>query len=148
MEALARDLRKKLRFSGPDAEEMFILHRDASRDQTLGIVGRELLLEVRIPAQLRQFHNRGADRIIYIIGQDFESRVRLVRTFPGPELRLAPGENIGQTEMQLPWSQWSGWSGIHKSPQGVSLTTKEAKELNPPPSQPQSRLRLHLLALC
>jgi hypothetical protein len=35
---------------------MFILHRHASRNQTLGMVGRELLVEVRIPAQLRQVH--------------------------------------------------------------------------------------------
>jgi len=45
---------------------MFILHRDASRDQTIGMVGRELPTEVSIPAQLRQFHSWGADWIIYI----------------------------------------------------------------------------------
>src|ERR1035441_6556326 len=56
MEALARDLREKLRISGPYAKEMFILHRDAGRNQTLGMVGRELLVEVSIPAQLRQVH--------------------------------------------------------------------------------------------
>jgi hypothetical protein len=70
VDALAGDLREKLRISGPDAEEMFILHRDASRDQTLGVVGRELLIELSIPAQLRQFHRRGADWIIYTIRQD------------------------------------------------------------------------------
>ena len=57
MDALAGDLRENFRFSGPDAEEMFILHRHASRNQTLGLVGRELLVEVSIPAQLRQVHN-------------------------------------------------------------------------------------------
>src|SRR6185503_6972829 len=36
---------------------MFILHRHASRNQTLGMVGRELLAEVSIPAQLRQVHS-------------------------------------------------------------------------------------------
>jgi hypothetical protein len=36
---------------------MFILHRHASRNQTLGMVGRELLVEVSIPAQLRQVHS-------------------------------------------------------------------------------------------
>jgi hypothetical protein len=49
-------LREKFRVSGPDAEEMFILHRHASRNQTLGKVGREPLVEVSIPAQLRQVH--------------------------------------------------------------------------------------------
>ena len=68
MDALAGDLCEKLRIRGPDAEEMFILHRDASRDQTIGMMGRELLAEVSIPAQLRQFHSWGADWIIYIIG--------------------------------------------------------------------------------
>jgi hypothetical protein len=53
---MAGDLREKFRIRGPDAEEMFILHRHASRNQTLGMVGRELLVEVRIPAQLRQVH--------------------------------------------------------------------------------------------
>src|ERR1039457_4573205 len=54
--ALAGGLREKFRISGPDAEEMFILPRHASRRQTLGLVGRELLVEVSIPAQLRQVH--------------------------------------------------------------------------------------------
>src|SRR5882724_5223740 len=36
---------------------MFILDRHASRNQTLGLVGRELLVEVSIPAQLRQVHS-------------------------------------------------------------------------------------------
>src|SRR5882724_3831498 len=36
---------------------MFILHRHASRNQTLGMVRRELLVEVSIPAQLRQVHS-------------------------------------------------------------------------------------------
>ena len=57
MEALAGDLREEFRISGPDAEEMFILHRHASRNQTLGMVRRELLVEVSIPAQLRQVHS-------------------------------------------------------------------------------------------
>jgi hypothetical protein len=57
VEALAGDLREEFRISGPDAEEMFILHRHASRNQTLGMVGRELLVEVSIPAQLRQVHS-------------------------------------------------------------------------------------------
>ncbi len=57
MEALAGDLCEELRISGPDAEEMFILHRHASRNQTFGMVGRELLVEVSIPAQLRQVHS-------------------------------------------------------------------------------------------
>jgi hypothetical protein len=72
--ALAGDLREKLSVSGPDPAEMFILHRDASWDQSPGLVGRELLIAVSIPAQLRQFHIRAADWIIYNIGQDFESR--------------------------------------------------------------------------
>ena len=54
--ALAGDLREQIRLSGPDAEEMFILHRHASRNQTLGLVGRELLIALSIPAQLRQVH--------------------------------------------------------------------------------------------
>src|ERR1035441_3673249 len=54
---MAGDLREKFRIRGPDAEEMFILHRHASRNQTLGMVGRELLVEVSIPAQLRQVHS-------------------------------------------------------------------------------------------
>ena len=57
MHALAGDLREKFRIRGPDAEEVFILHRHASRNQTLGMVGRELLVEVSIPAQLRQVHS-------------------------------------------------------------------------------------------
>ena len=57
MEALAGDLSEKLRISGPNAEEMLILHRYAGRNQTLGMVGRELLVEVSIPAQLRQVHS-------------------------------------------------------------------------------------------
>ena len=57
MEALAGDLREEFRISGPDAEEMFILHGHASRNQTLSMVGRELLVEVSIPAQLRQVHS-------------------------------------------------------------------------------------------
>jgi len=57
VKALAGDLREELRISGPDAEEMFILHRHASRNQTPGMVGRELLVEVSIPAQLRQVHS-------------------------------------------------------------------------------------------
>jgi hypothetical protein len=59
MEEMAGDLREKFRFRGPDAEEMFILHRHASRHQTLGLVGRELLIAVSIPAQLRQVHRDG-----------------------------------------------------------------------------------------
>ena len=57
VEALACDLREELRISRPDAEEMFILHRHASRNQTLRMVRRELLVEVSIPAQLRQVHS-------------------------------------------------------------------------------------------
>jgi hypothetical protein len=38
---------------------MFILHRHASRNQTFGLVGRELLAEVSIPAKLRQVHRDG-----------------------------------------------------------------------------------------
>jgi hypothetical protein len=72
VDALAGDLRQKLPIGGPDAEEKFVLHRDTSRDQAHGIVGRELLVELSIPAQLRQFHNRGADWLIYMIAQDFE----------------------------------------------------------------------------
>src|SRR5439155_15951530 len=58
VDALAGDLREKLSIGGPDAEEMLILHGDSSRDQTLGMLGRELLVELSIPAQLRQFHSR------------------------------------------------------------------------------------------
>jgi hypothetical protein len=58
VDALTGELREKLRISGPDAEEKFVLHRDASRDQALGKIGREMLIEVSIPAQLRQFHKR------------------------------------------------------------------------------------------
>ena len=58
MDALAGDLREKLPIGGPDAEEMLILHGDSSRDQTLGMLGGELLVELSIPAQLRQFHSR------------------------------------------------------------------------------------------
>jgi hypothetical protein len=36
---------------------MFILHCDASRNQALGMVRRELLVELSIPAQLRQVHS-------------------------------------------------------------------------------------------
>ena len=71
--ALAGDLREKFRVGGPDAEEMFILHRHASRNQTLGLVGRELLVEVSIPAQLRQVH-RGV----------------LIESFMAYSLRLKP----------------------------------------------------------
>ncbi|MCX6923351.1 MAG: hypothetical protein NT154_09110, partial [Verrucomicrobia bacterium] len=53
---LASDLREKFCVSGPDAEEVFVLHRHASRNQTLRTVGREVLVEVSIPAQLRQLH--------------------------------------------------------------------------------------------
>ena len=52
------DLREKLPIGGPDAEEMLILHGDTSRDQTLGMLRRELLVELSIPAQLLQFHSR------------------------------------------------------------------------------------------
>jgi hypothetical protein len=58
VDALAGDLREKLRLSGPDAEEKFVLHRDASRDQAHGMIGREMLVELSIPAQLHQFHSR------------------------------------------------------------------------------------------
>jgi hypothetical protein len=56
---MAGDLREKFGIRGPDAEEMFILHRHASRNQTFGLVGRELLAEVSIPAKLRQVHRDG-----------------------------------------------------------------------------------------
>jgi hypothetical protein len=42
-----------------NAEEEFVLHRDASPDPALGMMGREMLIEVTIPPQPRQFHNRG-----------------------------------------------------------------------------------------
>jgi hypothetical protein len=57
VDALAGDLREKFRIGGPDAEEMFIFYCHASRNQTLGSVGRELLVEVSIPAQHCQVHN-------------------------------------------------------------------------------------------
>jgi hypothetical protein len=53
---MAGDLGEKFRLGGPDAEEMSILLRHASRNQTLGMAGCELLVEVSIPAHLRQVH--------------------------------------------------------------------------------------------
>ena len=61
-------------FLSPDAEEMFILHRRASRNQTLGLVRRELLVEISVPAQLRQVH-RGV----------------LIESFMAYSLRPSPG---------------------------------------------------------
>ena len=49
VETMAGDLRQKFRIRGPDAEEMFILHRHASRHQTLGMLGRELRTRLVIP---------------------------------------------------------------------------------------------------
>jgi hypothetical protein len=56
VEAMAGDLREEFRLRGPNAEEMFILHRHARGNQAFGMVGRELLIEVSVPAQLRQVH--------------------------------------------------------------------------------------------
>ena len=57
----ASDLRGEFRVNGPDAIEMFVLHRDARRDETLGKVRRELLVALRIPAQLGQAHKWRSD---------------------------------------------------------------------------------------
>ena len=58
---LAGDLRGEFRVRRPDAIEMLVLHRHARRDETLGRVRRELLVALRVPAQLGQRHKLVAD---------------------------------------------------------------------------------------
>ena len=57
----AGDLRREFRVRRPDAIEMFVLHRDARRDETFGGVRRELLVALRVPAELGQRHKLVAD---------------------------------------------------------------------------------------
>ena len=56
VDKFAGDLRRNLRIYGPDAVEMFILHRNACRDETLGEIGRELFGAPGVPTQLGQRH--------------------------------------------------------------------------------------------
>ena len=52
----AGDLRGEFRVRSPDAVEMFVLHRDSRRDETLGEIGRELFVAPGVPAEPGQAH--------------------------------------------------------------------------------------------
>src|SRR5690349_14588865 len=59
------------------------------------LIGSEIMIEVSMSAQLRQFHKRSSDLLINIIAQDFEFLPSLIAHSP---------REHGHTEMRLPWS--------------------------------------------